>query len=146
MGLMPSLDKQAGRLVLKMGSQTISPRLEKADRLLSRMKGLLFEHASDWKDGRALWIEPCSSIHTFGMSFEIDVLFLDRNLKVKRRLDRIKPNRLTAFSLSQHSVVEFLGGHLESLCVSVQSGSQLEVIEELTPPLKAEEVQCPPSR
>jgi uncharacterized membrane protein (UPF0127 family) len=46
--------------------------------LFSRMKGLL--GVKGLSPGEGLWICPCNSIHSFGMSFEFDALFLDTGM------------------------------------------------------------------
>jgi uncharacterized membrane protein (UPF0127 family) len=43
--------------------------------LLARMKGLLGRQGLE--PGESLWIRPCNSIHTIGMKFPIDAVFLD---------------------------------------------------------------------
>nr|WP_241018288.1 DUF192 domain-containing protein [Paraburkholderia sp. Tr-20389] len=47
-----------------------------ADRPFERMRGLLGRSGID--ADRALWLEPCNAVHTFGMRFPIDVVFIDR--------------------------------------------------------------------
>ena len=71
-----------------------------------------------------LWIVPCPMIHTFFMKFPIDVLFLDRGLKVARVIEDLKPWRLSPWVFRAHSVLELAGGVLKG---SVQAGDQLEI-------------------
>jgi len=54
----------------------IAREMRQADSPWQRMVGLIGACALDPDGG--LWIEPCSAIHTIGMRFAIDVLFLDR--------------------------------------------------------------------
>lgn len=44
-------------------------------------------------DGEALVFRNCSSLHTFGMRFPLDVLFLDGNLRVLAVRPRVGPYR-----------------------------------------------------
>ncbi|HTB33866.1 MAG TPA: DUF192 domain-containing protein [bacterium] len=44
--------------------------------------------------GEGLLIAPCGSIHTFGMAFSIDAVFLDRQGKVLGLKPRVRPGRL----------------------------------------------------
>ncbi|MFT3804527.1 MAG: DUF192 domain-containing protein [Burkholderiaceae bacterium] len=44
-------------------------------------------------DDQALWIEPCSGVHTFGMRFAIDVVFLDRHDRIVRIVTGLPPRR-----------------------------------------------------
>jgi uncharacterized membrane protein (UPF0127 family) len=57
-------------------------QVEVARGFLARARGLLLRPAPS--ADRALLIAPCASIHTFGMSYPIDVLFIDRAGSVLR--------------------------------------------------------------
>ena len=70
-----------------------------------------------------LWIVPCPMIHTFFMKFAIDVLFLDKDLRVVRVLEGLKPWRVSPWVFRAHSVLEFAGGALQG---SVRAGDCLE--------------------
>ena len=62
-----------------------------ADDFLKRFLGYMFKSIPSRRE--VLIIEPCNSIHTFFMKFNIDVLFLDKEnrvLEVKRNLPRRK--------------------------------------------------------
>jgi uncharacterized membrane protein (UPF0127 family) len=73
----------------------------------SRRKGLLGVNKLDRESG--LWIMPCEAIHTFGLKMPIDVLFLDRNFKVKKLLPGLAPYRISV-CLMASSVVEMPAG------------------------------------
>ena len=66
----------------------------------------------DIAPGHGLWIEPCNSIHMFFMRFAIDVLFLDREGKVKRVLLTLKPWRVSPIVFGSRTVVELPAGTL----------------------------------
>ena len=70
----------------------VATRLLRAETILTRMRGLLGRDGLE--PGEAMWIAPCSGIHTIGMRFTIDALFLDREGRVLRRFDRLVPGRL----------------------------------------------------
>jgi hypothetical protein len=80
---------------------------EVADRGATRRKGLLGR--SGLPAGQGLWIVPCESVHTFGMKFPIDLVYLDRKKKVKKVRSGVPPWRLSA-CLSAHSVLELVSG------------------------------------
>ncbi|MCS7315196.1 MAG: DUF192 domain-containing protein [Bryobacterales bacterium] len=73
--------------------------------------------------GEALWITPCEAIHTIGMKFPIDVLFLSRTKKVLKLKERMPPGRI-AVCLWAHSVLELPAGTLAATGTAV--GDQLE--------------------
>jgi uncharacterized membrane protein (UPF0127 family) len=63
--------------------------------------------------GEGLWISPCGSIHSFGMRFDIDALFLDRNLKVVGRYERFRRNRISRVYWNARGVLELPAGTIE---------------------------------
>lgn len=70
--------------------------------------------------GEGLWIVPCEGVHTFGMKFPIDVVFLSRDnrvLKVRREM----PRRRICLCLRAHSVLELAAG-----AARAAPGDQLE--------------------
>lgn len=93
-----------------------------ADDAASRSRGLLGRDAMAREEG--LWIVPCPMIHTFFMRFAIDVLFLDRGLRVVRVLEGLKPWRVSPWVFRAHSVLELAGGTLRG---TVGTGDQLEI-------------------
>ncbi len=72
--------------------------------------------------GEGLWIAPCEAIHTIGMRFPIDVLFLSRTRKVLKVKERMPPGRI-AVCLWAHSVLELPAGTAAATGTSV--GDQL---------------------
>lgn len=88
----------------------LATRLVRAETVLARMRGLLGRDRLD--AGEALWIAPCSSIHTFWMRFAIDALFLDRDGRVVRRYDGLRPGRATRIVRGARGVLELESGTL----------------------------------
>jgi uncharacterized membrane protein (UPF0127 family) len=95
-----------------------------ADTSAKRRTGLL-KH-SGLEPGQGLWIVPCESVHSFFMKFAIDLVYLDRNKKVKKVRHRMVPWRLSA-CLTAHSTLELPAGVVQA--TGTQAGDQL-VIEE----------------
>lgn len=61
--------------------------------------------------GSGLVLPGCAAIHTWFMRFAIDVLFLDRDWRVLRRLERLRPWRV-AFCRRGETVIEMAAGRL----------------------------------
>ena len=80
---------------------------EVADTSAKRRTGLL-KH-SRLEPGDGLWIRPCESVHTFFMKFPIDLVYLDKRLKVRKVRHAVPAWRLSA-CLSAHSVLELPAG------------------------------------
>jgi len=72
-----------------------------------RTKGLLGRKGL--AAGEGMWIIPCEAVHTFGMQFPIDLVYLDRGLRIKKVRRNVPPWRLSA-CLSAHSILELPAG------------------------------------
>ena len=110
-------------MTLKRGAETLVPRLEVADRMWSRTVGLLGRQ--QLPDEEALWIHRCNSVHTFFMQFAIDLVFCDRDLRVKKTCARVQPWRLVWPVWGATSVIEFNAGFLDRHPLAV--GEKLHV-------------------
>ena len=71
----------------------VCPRLAVADSMLARMKGLLGRKSMAADE--CLLLRPAGSVHTAFMRFPIDVVFLDRGLRVLRIEPHVRPWRMT---------------------------------------------------
>jgi uncharacterized protein len=91
-----------------------------ADTSAKRRTGLLRHERLE--PGQGLWITPCESVHTFFMKFAIDLVYLDKNKKVRKVRHRVPPWRLSA-CLAAHSVLELPAG--AAAASSTQTGDQL---------------------
>jgi uncharacterized protein len=110
---------------LRVTNQTkgimLADRADIAGTSAKRRTGLL-KH-SRLEPGEGLWIAPCESVHTFGMKFPIDVVFLSKKKQVlKTRPDMVKSR--IAFSLRAYSVLELPAGTLAQ--TRTAAGDQLE--------------------
>jgi uncharacterized membrane protein (UPF0127 family) len=80
---------------------------EIADSSTTRQRGLLGRNGL--ANGEGLWIVPCEAVHTLGMRFPIDVLYLDRKRKVRKVRRVLMPWRFS-MCLVAHSVLELPAG------------------------------------
>jgi hypothetical protein len=101
----------------------IGNRIQIADTSLSRMVGLLGRRGVD--AGGGLWINPSSGIHTFFMRFPIDVIGLDKNMRVIKLWNGLVPWRITSISLQLRSVIELSTGRIAEC--GVQLGDVLRI-------------------
>ena len=86
----------------------LAQHASKADTFLRRFKGLMGVTALPLGEG--LHIEPCNSIHTFFMKIPIDVLFLDRDLKVIDVAHALRPWKVSRVYFDVRSVLELPAG------------------------------------
>jgi len=87
-----------------------------ADTFVLRAKGLLGRSALG--AGEGLWIVPCESVHTIGMRFSIDLLYLDRKCRVVQFRRAMSPWRVSA-CLTARSVLELPAGAIDSARVAL---------------------------
>lgn len=78
--------------VLRSDGTPLLTRCHVADGRLSRAVGLLFTSRLD--SGEGVLIDPCASVHTFGMRAPISVAFLDRDRVVLSVHPEVRPWRL----------------------------------------------------
>ncbi|MDD5560994.1 MAG: DUF192 domain-containing protein [Candidatus Omnitrophica bacterium] len=92
---------------------------------LRRMVGLL--NRRELKQGQALIIKPCNSIHTFFMQFAIDVIFVDSNNRITREIRSMRPFRISGIYLNALFSIELPAGTLER--TSTQTGDHITLID-----------------
>lgn len=94
-----------------------------ANTFLTRLRGLMFTYRPG--PGEGIWLRPCQGVHTFWMLFTIDVIFLDRELRIVRLVDNLRPFRMTRPCFAAHSVLELPAGAIAEYGLKV--GDQLAV-------------------
>jgi hypothetical protein len=75
-----------------------------ADTHLSRLRGLLWR--ARLRSDEGLWVIPCQGIHTFGMLFPLDVVFLDEDCRVVHLIEHLSPFRFSPVQMQSSSVLE----------------------------------------
>jgi uncharacterized protein len=77
-----------------------------ADSYVRRLVGLLGKTKRWAQLGRGLWIVPSRGVHTIGMMFPIDLIFLSKEKEVVHVEEHLRPFRISAVSLKATSVLE----------------------------------------
>jgi hypothetical protein len=77
----------------------------------SRLMGLMFK--KNLPAGSGIILKPCTQIHTCFMRFNIDVIFLDEDLKVLHIIENMKPWRISPLFLKAKYTVELPSGTLK---------------------------------
>lgn len=90
-----------------------------------RLIGLLGKTKRWAKSGRGLWIIPSRGVHTIGMLFPIDLVYLNKNKEVVHVEEHVRPFRISKVSLKTNSVLE-LPAHTIYLS-GTKVGDQLEI-------------------
>ena len=87
----------------------IDIRIAVASSFVARLVGLLAHKKLETNSG--LLLVPCGSIHTVGMRFPIDVVFLDHAGRVLGWADSVPPNRFRFAPKGTRQVLEIAQGN-----------------------------------
>ncbi len=99
----------------------VGDQIRFANTALARLIGLL--GAAKLIAGEGLLLAPSSGVHTWGMSFPIDVIALDHGWRVRRVWQRLAPWRMLCPSPATRIILELPAGRAEELHLGV--GDQL---------------------
>ncbi len=114
------------RVVNETRGTVVAEDVHLADDIWSRLWGLMGRKALD--EGAGLLLRPSSSIHTAFMRFAIDVVFLDRSLRVVKVVPEMKPFRATVAFGAAHSALELNAG--AAAVAQVEPGDQLRLVDQ----------------
>jgi uncharacterized protein len=120
-----SLPAATGYAFNRTRNAYLANRLSVAATHWSRFRGLMGMDAASFPAGNGLWIIPSRGVHTLGMKFPIDVLYLDTNKRVVHVERNLKPWRVARVSLRTVSVLELPGDSLKSNGTTV--GDEIEI-------------------
>lgn len=98
-------------IVVRSGVR-VAERVGVARSLLARLRGLLGRPSL--APGEGLLLAPCNSIHTVGMRYPIDVLFLDRSGRVARTVHALHPGRVIPYVRGASQAIELPAGVLRA--------------------------------
>jgi uncharacterized protein len=103
------ISQEVTKMLLNISNgQVLAKRVHEAYHFWSRLKGLMF--TKSFPKGDALHLQPCQSIHTFFMQYNIDVLYLDKNFEIIAIEEEVKPKKVGKHMKKAYSVVELPSG------------------------------------
>jgi len=95
------------------GDACVVERVWRAANPWTRLRGLLGRRPL--RHGEGLLIEPCGSVHTFGMRYALDLVFLDRADRVVDVCAGLAPMRVRASRAKARKTLELPAGSLDRL-------------------------------
>jgi hypothetical protein len=101
----------------------LATKVRKADNFITRLVGLLKRNQLGPEE--ALWLMPSKGIHTIGMKFPIDVVFLNRQACVLSLISGMLPYRISGVHMRGYSVIELPNGTIRKSQTEI--GDQLEI-------------------
>ena len=107
-----------------------------ADTMLSRLRGLIGRFRLKSDDG--IWVVPSQGVHTFGLFFPIDLIYLDENREVIHLVEYFRPFQIGPIKAQAGSVLELpthtiyssqtqLGDRLV-ICVAEEMQERLNIV------------------
>lgn len=105
--------------------QYLATCLAVADTHWSRLCGLIGKTPAHFPPGRGLWIVPCRGVHTLGMRFTIDVIYLTLENVVLHLEQSLPPWRFAPVRFQAASVLELPEDTVRSTGTTI--GDQLEI-------------------
>ncbi len=84
----------------------LASNIELANTHWTRLRGLIGTSTYGFPPGRGVWIVPCRGVHTFGMRFPIDVIYLDEEHRVVHIEESVRPWRITPVRIDANTVIE----------------------------------------
>ncbi len=106
-------------------NRTLADQGRIANTFFSRLKGLLGTKVLP--NGQGLLIRPCNSVHTFGMCYSIDVLFVSSDNHVLRIVPAMGPGKI-AFSSGSAYVLELPPGTAQATNTDVNDQLQINML------------------
>ena len=101
----------------------LATKVRKADNFLTRLVGLL--KRTQLGPEEALWLMPSKGIHTVGMKFPIDVVFLNKEFFVVGLISGMLPYRVSSVHMRGYSVIELPSGTIKKSRTEI--GDQFEI-------------------
>ncbi len=90
----------------KTREKFVATHADVADGYFSRLIGLLGTTRTWARPGKGLWIVPSHGVHTVGMLYALDLVFLSRDLVVVDVEEHIRPFCISKLSFKAESVLE----------------------------------------
>lgn len=95
-----------------------------ATTFMQRLVGLLAQN--DLDKNSAMYFPNCNNLHTWFMRFNIDIVFVDKEFKVKSLHENVGPFRLKV-DMKAYSAIEMSAGAAKAAGIEV--GDQLNVVD-----------------
>ncbi len=95
----------------KTRKRSLGTSVRTANGAIARMRGLL--GTESLPAGGGLWIRPCRGIHSIGMKYAFDALFIDRSMKVVGAYRSFPRNRVSKLFPSADGVLELPAGTID---------------------------------
>ena len=91
--------------------------VELAESFFDRLRGLMLR--KNLPEGRGLLLAPCNSVHMGFMRFSIDVVYLDKDFRVKKIVRKLRPWIGLSACFGAWAALEVASGEVDRLKLEV---------------------------
>jgi uncharacterized membrane protein (UPF0127 family) len=105
------------KIINKSNQKIIANNVKVADKFFSRFIGLI--NRSSIEENEGLWLVPCSSIHSIGMRFDFDAVFLDKSDKIIFLIKNMPPFKVAPLVSNTYSVLELPSGTIDCTGINI---------------------------
>ncbi|MBO8127968.1 MAG: DUF192 domain-containing protein [Peptococcaceae bacterium] len=116
-------------LVNNTKQTVLADNVECAHTFWRRFLGLMGR--TEFPPGHALWLYPCNGVHTMGMRFPIDVVFLDTSFNILSVISRLPPWRFSPIIKDATQVIELPPGRIST--TNTTPGDALKILKKPSP-------------
>ena len=116
--------RQGRIIVSREGMEITRIKGMQTQSMKERLGGLLV--LDELKREQALWISPCNSVHTLGMKYALDLVYIDKNNIVCGLVNQLKPWRMS-LCIQAKAVMELTAGSLQYL--NIQRGDSCKWLD-----------------
>jgi uncharacterized protein len=114
--------------VINLTKETwLATKVRKADNFLTRLVGLL--KRTNLGPEEALWLTPSRGIHTIGMKFPIDIVFLNKSHHVVGLMAGLAPYRISPVHFNGYSVLELPNGTIKKSRTEIGDQFEISLVE-----------------
>jgi uncharacterized membrane protein (UPF0127 family) len=113
----------AERIVVELSGRIIADEVIWAHSFRERSRGLIGR--APLRPGEALVLEPGSQVHTWRMTYPIDVVFCDKTWVVRHVVRAMAPRRMSRLVFGSRYVIELPAGAASE---DVRRGTRLRLI------------------
>lgn len=124
------------RIVNRTRRTVLASNVRLADTGLSRLRGFLLR--PEPRTGEGLLLSPCNAIHTWGVRFPLDVVFLDAAGRVLRVIESLPPRTASGRVPGGRYVLELPTGTIEATATVV--GDACSWTRTANPSLRIQEI------
>ena len=105
------------RIVNLTRGTLLGTRIELADSWWGRFRGFLGR--DEPKKGEGILLVPCNAVHTYGMTFDLDLVFLGASGGVLATVEELQPGKRSARVLGSRYVLEVPAGTIRATGTTV---------------------------